>query len=188
MRPSANITSINLIITSFEILGLCVLMILALLIQFYLKEPPCPLCLLQRFGFMGIMLAVSLNLRFGYKANHTGLSLLFAIFTAFVALRQIAIHIVPGSGSYGSKILGLHLYTWSFVVSIAFIIFNCIVLCIENLPINKEVSNKTQNKTYIALFFIVGTIILINLVSTFFECGLGSCPENPVTYMIATYF
>jgi disulfide bond formation protein DsbB len=127
----------------FEIAGLWLLITLALLIQFYLNELPCPLCLLQRFGFMGMMVTLCLNFRSGYKASHVNLSLLFAIFTSFVALRQIALHAIPGTGSYGSAIFGLHLYTWSFIISMAFVIFNSLILSLMALKGERPTANKT---------------------------------------------
>ena len=31
------------------------------------------------------------------------------------SLRQISLHVVPGTGSYGSALFGMHFYTWAFV-------------------------------------------------------------------------
>mgnify|MGYP006198665043 CR=1 FL=1 len=33
-----------------------------------------------------------------------------------VSARQILLHIVPGSGSYGDAFFGLHFYTWALIV------------------------------------------------------------------------
>jgi disulfide bond formation protein DsbB len=167
----------------FEIAGLWLLMTLALLIQFYLNELPCPLCLLQRFGFMGMMVTLCLNFRFGYKASHVNLSLLFAIFTSFVALRQIALHAIPGSGSYGSAIFGLHLYTWSFIISMAFVIFNSLILSLMALKGERPTASKTLKIIQKVSFLLVGAIITINIISTFLECGFSQCPDNPTSYM-----
>jgi disulfide bond formation protein DsbB len=170
-------------INVFEIIGLWLLMMLALLIQFYLGELPCPLCLLQRFGFMGMMVALCLNLHFGYKASHVSMSLLFAVFTAFVALRQIALHVIPGTESYGSAVYGLHLYTWSFIISMTFVIFNSFVLSLE-IPTEKRVIiDKTSKTIQTISFLLVGIVIVINIVSVFLECGFSQCPDNPTTYL-----
>jgi disulfide bond formation protein DsbB len=179
-----NINFLRNFINAFELFGLCLLIILALLLQFHLKELPCPLCLLQRFGFMGIILALFLNSRFGYNPSHVGLSLLFAVFTALVALRQIALHVVPGSGVYGSSVFGLHLYTWSFVMALIFIIFNCMMLSIGSEPFKHSKDNmKFWNNVRIALFISAGAVITINIISTLLECGFTQCPDNPISYM-----
>ncbi len=166
-------------INVFEIAGLWILMALALLIQFHLHELPCPLCLLQRFGFMAMMVALCLNFRFGYKASHVSLSLLFAVFTAFVALRQIALHAIPGTGSYGSAVFGLHLYTWSFIIAMAFVVFNSFVLSLGRPDMN----SKFWKKIHTVSFILVGIVIVINIISVFLECGFSQCPDNPMTYL-----
>lgn len=166
-----------------NIIGLMLILILALSFQFYLKELPCPLCLLQRIGFIGIMISLSLNLQFDYKASHTGFVILFAIFTAFVALRQILLHIVPGTGAYGAEIFGLHLYTWSFVISIAIIIYNALILIGDFKPYLPDKLGHMWQKLNRALLFFISAIILINMVTVFLECGFEFCPDNPTKYI-----
>lgn len=165
-----------------EICGLLIVLSLALFFQFALKELPCPLCLLQRVGFLGVMLAMCMNLQFGYKNSHIGLSLLFALFTGFVSLRQVALHVIPGTGSYGYAFLGYHLYTWSFIATMAIIMYYAVILIFDFKPTHQNLLSsawKTINKSVI---FLVSAIILINMVATYMECGLGFCPENPTKY------
>src|SRR6202030_1496508 len=48
---------------------------------------------------------------------------IFASFVgAAVSIRQILLHIVPPDAGYGPPVLGLHLYTWAFIV------FCCLIL------------------------------------------------------------
>jgi hypothetical protein len=56
------------------------------------------------------------------------MALLFAVFSAMVALRQIALHVLPGEGGYGTALFGLHLYTWSFIVASLIIVYSAIIL------------------------------------------------------------
>ena len=100
-----------------ELTGIFFMLLLCFIFQIVLHELPCPLCLLQRLGFLCVALGFMMNLRFGLRPSHYAISILSALFTGFVALRQIALHVVPGSGSYGAAFLGMHLYTWSFVIS-----------------------------------------------------------------------
>jgi len=170
------------IFTSINIIGLLLVLAIALALQFWLKELPCPLCLLQRIGFIGIMISLTLILQFGYQNRHIGITLLFALFTSFVALRQIALHVVPGTGSYGGEVFGLHLYSWSFLIAIAIIINNALFLILNaNSSTHSKISLlwKKVNKT---LLFIVCVITIINVATTFFECGFKFCPDNPTIY------
>ncbi len=78
-----------------EIVGVCLILVVALGFQIFLHDLPCPLCMLQRIGFFGVTLGLLMNLRLGLHPSHYALSLLSALFTGFVALRQIALHVVP---------------------------------------------------------------------------------------------
>lgn len=114
-----------------ELLGIQLTLILAIVFQIFLHELPCPLCLLQRIGFFGIALGLLLNLRNGLHPSHYSICLLSALFTSFVALRQIALHVVPGTGFYGAPFLGLHLYSWSFILAMLIIIATSFILGIN---------------------------------------------------------
>jgi disulfide bond formation protein DsbB len=166
-----------------ETIGLFILLATAVLIQFYLKELPCPLCLLQRIGFFGIAISMCLNLHFGYRTSHIGFSLLFAVFTSFVALRQIELHVVPGTGSYGNAIFGMHLYTWSFLISLGAVIYNALVLILDLTPTYRYQLGKFWTGFNRIVVIFVALLILINLVLTYMECGFGFCPDNPTVYL-----
>ena len=118
-------------LNALEILGIFVTLLMAFAFQFVLHELPCPLCLLQRIGFFSMAFGFLLNLRFGLRPSHYAFVILWALFTSFVALRQIALHVVPGTGTYGSPFLGMHLYTWSFVVSMGIIVFTTLFLGVD---------------------------------------------------------
>lgn len=153
----------------------------ALSIQFFLHEEPCPLCLLQRLGMFMVMLAALMNLHFGIQPLHYGMGLLGSIYGATVAGRQILLHIVPGTGAYGSPVLGLHLYTWSFLSFVCLIIGIAVMLIIYQLSGQK--AEPVPDKPFPALkkiaFGFAALLLLINVVATFIECGIGVCPDNP---------
>ena len=100
---------------TLALLGVSAVLLVAFYYQFALGELPCPLCALQRVGFIVAGVALMLNLRIGYAPAHYGLVLLTSVAAASASLRQIALHVVPGSGSYGSALFGWHFYTWAFV-------------------------------------------------------------------------
>lgn len=167
-----------------ELLGVMLVLFIASIMQFYLKELPCPLCLLQRVGFLGIAFGLLLNLRFGLRPSHYGIVLISALFTSFVALRQVALHVLPGSGFYGDAVLGLHLYTWCFIISMAIVIGTVCMLSIDRqYQLAHKVKLRYSKLTH-SLFVITLTIIFLNVISVFLECGFKACPDNPTNYAL----
>ena len=175
--------NIALLANILDILGIAILLFLTFIFQFVYKELPCPLCLLQRVGFLMTGVGFLLNLRYGLRASHYALALFGALFTAFVALRQMALHIVPGSSSYGSSIFGLHMYTWSFVISMAIVLFTAGILGLDTQY--SELPKKIRYFNYIlpVLFVVMFLLAATNLISLVMECGLGQCPDSPTNYL-----
>lgn len=170
-------------INALELIGLLLVLLMAFIFQFVFQELPCPLCLLQRLGFIGISVGFLLNLRFGLRPSHYAISLLSALFTSFVALRQIALHAIPGTGSYGSAIFGLHMYTWSFILAMLITIFTTLSLSIDRQYLHPHHKNiKWRHFTH-ALFAIAIIFTAFNLVSVLLECGIMQCPDNPTHYL-----
>lgn len=69
--------------------------------QFINAELPCPLCLLQRVGFIAVLFGLLCNIIYGPRSLHYSFMLLGALFGAAVALRQVALHVIPGTPFYG---------------------------------------------------------------------------------------
>ena len=101
---------------------------LAFVDQLWFRDLPCPLCILQRLGFIAAGFGLALNMIFGPRPSHYGMTILGAATGAAISIRQILLHIVPGSGSYGNDILGLHLYTWAFIAFALMIIGSALLL------------------------------------------------------------
>ena len=175
------LNNVEKIATFFELLAVIIILLFAFAFQFYLHELPCPLCLLQRAGFLFMAFGFLLNFRFGFRPSHYSIVLISGFFTCFVALRQIALHVIPGTGSYGSAIFGLHLYTWSFIGAIFIVIITTLLLGIDRQyqPINTYTRPRAVGH---ALFLLVTIVIIANIVSVIFECGFKTCPDNPIRY------
>lgn len=184
MRKDYLIIQLERLINALEVGSILIVLLMAFFFQFILQELPCPLCLLQRIGFISISVGFLLNLRFGLRPSHYAISILSALFTAFVALRQIALHVVPGTGSYGSAILGLHMYTWSFIIAMIIAIFTTISLSIDRQYFKAHPHNIKWKYLTHTLFAIAILLIATNMISVFFECGLTQCPDNPTHYLI----
>lgn len=181
MRKTENELSFG--VSVIEIFVVILLMGAAYFMQFFYHELPCPLCLLQRIGFLGIAFGLVLNISNGVKPLHYGISMLSSLFTMIVAVRQIFLHIIPGSGSYGPPIFGLHLYTWSFIAA-AFFMFLNILLIVFSEPLSRFHLYHRQGIAvlkHVAFGFLLA-VAIANTVTTFMECGFGQCPDNPVKY------
>lgn len=143
-------------------------------VQFIWHEEPCPLCLLQRIGMLGVAVGALMNVVFNIRMSHYAIMLLCSVFGGFVALRQVSLHVCPGFSSFGWPVLGLSLYTWSFVV------FTCVVTSVGLLLIlfdrRKEYEDyppvNILGKTALYLTLLVATA---NIFTTLGQCGLGVC-------------
>jgi len=110
------------LLNALALIAISAILLAAFYTQIVARELPCPLCILQRAGFVAVGLGLALNLLIGPRPGHYGLMILAALAGGAVSLRQVALHIVPGSGAYGDPVLGLHLYSW------AALIFGAIIL------------------------------------------------------------
>lgn len=167
-----------------ELIGVLLVLLMALLLQFAFHELPCPLCLLQRVGFIGVAFGISLNLRFGFRPSHYAIVILSGLFTSFVALRQIALHILPGTPAYGSALFGWHLYTWSFVLAMMIVIGTTILLSVDRqyLTVAPQTTRKLTWIGY-AIFALMCFVIIANAVAVILQCGFAACPDNPTVYV-----
>ncbi len=171
-------------INSFAVLGICGVLLGAYYIQFVEGEFPCPLCLLQRLAMLGVAFGAMLNLRYGIHTRHYGVSLLSAIFGASVSIRQILLHIDPSDSGYGSPVLGMHLYTWAFIVFAVAILLIGIMMFFETQFEDSSENRSAKSIGWFvkAVFFLVVLIAASNVITTFLECGFGQCPDNPISY------
>ncbi len=163
--------------------GILLIVAGSLVIQLVLHDLPCPLCLLQRWGFLGIAFGLLLNLRFGIRSSHYAVALLCTLFTATVALRQILLHIVPGTGAYGPAIFGLHLYTWVFIFCVLLLLFITFMFLFDEQFRHLRVKSSVRMQKWISFIFVIAILVtLANTVTVFIECGFKTCPDNPTQY------
>lgn len=169
------------------LLGISGILTFALVDQFALGDLPCPLCLLQRVGFVLAGFGFALNILFGPQPSHYGVAILGACVGAGVATRQILLHIVPGSGTYGDALFGLHFYTWALIAFCLIILACALLLLFEDQfrptpGMAKRVGWRGATGLGIVALFCFSLLTLINAGSTFAECELGLCPDNPESY------
>ncbi len=153
------------------ILVLCGVLCNGYVIQFYFHEQPCPFCMLQRLSMMGVACGPALNLRFGIRPLHYGMSLLASLFGAAVGLRQIAYHVCPSFATYEWSVLGFYIFTWGFIVFVCSMIAISLFLLLykkDELPVKMNLFEK-----FVILFILI--LALANAITTFQECGLTAC-------------
>lgn len=186
-------TSLARTLNGFGLLALSLVLIAAFADQFLLGELPCPLCLLQRVGFVGAAVGLALNVKFGPRSSHYAVTILSACFGAAVSIRQILGHIVPGTGTYGSALVGLHYYTWALIVFAA-IVIGCAIMLLFDRPLaaptagqgaSPASTRRNAAATFgLAMLALAAFLALANGVSTVLECGGGLCPDNPMAYQL----
>ena len=103
------------LLNALGLIAVDTLLVIAFVDQLWFRDLPCPICILQRAGFVAAGFGIALNLLFGPRPSHYGMTIVGAAVGAAIAMRQILLHIVPDSGSYGNAVFGMHLYSWAFI-------------------------------------------------------------------------
>ena len=165
--------------------GIVSVLLVAYAGQFALNELPCPLCMLQRVAFVLAMFGFSLNVRFGSRPLHYAVVLTSACFGMLASGRQILLHVIPGDPGYGSRLLGLHYYTWAFVLFAAMLVGVMVLLSI--IPArDPDMSVPGQGRLVKLGLVLAVTITVANMLTTFAQCGPIECADDPVTWWIAS--
>ncbi len=175
-------------LNALGMLAVCLVLALAYVYQFILYELPCPLCLLQRVGFVAVGVGLGLNLLYGPSPRHYAFMLIAALFGGGVSVRQILLHIVPGTGHYGSPVLGLHYYTWAAICFFLIILGSAIMLLFDSQFKDEAPKPSEQkfggSKLAQTAFFLMMGFAALNAVSTLIECGPGICADPPTSYKL----
>jgi disulfide bond formation protein DsbB len=174
----------SLLLNSFAVAGVCVSLLVAFYFQLILGEIPCPLCMLQRYGLILVGFSFFLNVRFGPSAIHYAMAILSSMVAAGASLRQVLLHVVPGTGGFGSTIFTLHMYTWGFITFMATIVFAALMLILDR---NHLAGQSAHGSTWLAS--LLGGLLLIlaiaNLASNILVCGFAVCSGDPQGYIFS---
>jgi disulfide bond formation protein DsbB len=148
-------------------------------------ELPCPLCLLQRVAYVAVLYGLMLNVINGPIPSHYSIITISAFFGAAVSMRQILLHIVPGTPPYGSPFLGYHYYTWAFIV-FALVILGTAVIAAYSTQYRADHFIGFKDHRWVCKLAIVMAlgITAANSVLAFVECGPLVCADNPVSYWL----
>ena len=174
------------------LLGLIGVLAGSLHLQFGAGEQPCPLCIVQRSGMVGLAVGPIMNLLWGIKARHYALSILAAVVGAAGSTRQILLHIAdPNDPGYGPEVFGWHLYTWALVTFIIAIV-GCALLIMWQAPFEagdrgvlRDAGPMRPIVTGLVVWLSLVVVIWVTIdlavigLSVIPECGLGECPDDP---------
>ena len=161
-------------LNAIGILAVSAVLAMAFYSQFTQGELPCPLCLLQRIATVAVLAGLTLNVVKGPKPDHYSIMIISAFFGGAVSLRQISLHVVPGTGTYGAPFLGMHYYTWAFLVFA------------YSTQYHKQKYIPFREQGGLAKVAIVAAMALVsmNVIVAFAECGPLQCPDNPTSYWL----
>ncbi len=172
------------LLNALALIAVDTVLALAFIDQLWFSDLPCPLCILQRAGFTAAGFGLALTILFGPKPSHYGVTILGAAVGAAVSMRQILDHIVPGTGSYGNAVFGMHLYTWAFIAFALMIIGSAIMLLDDRQFSRAEPISSRLKPIALSAFVTFVVLAVANIVSTVLICGAGYCPEAPGGYLI----
>jgi disulfide bond formation protein DsbB len=174
----------------FNVLAVCGVLLGAFGVQFAQGELPCPLCSLQRMAMLLCALGPAFIIT---RARHGGpsvddfaagygLSVLAAVAGAAISGRQILLHIVPPDLGYGDAVLGLHLYTWAFVVFATVLVVSGGNLVFAGALRPRDVRVGMGSALVLGL---LGAVVLANAVSMLAQEGLHwTLPDEPDRYRL----
>lgn len=167
---------------TLALFGISGVLLVAFYYQFVIGELPCPLCALQRVGFIVAGVGLMLNLRTEYSPAHYGIALLSAVAAGSASLRQISLHVIPNTGHYGSAMLGFHFYTWAFVGYGALVVYIGAMLMLAHEGPDRGRGERAGGVATLACWLFLA-LALANALAFLAECGLGPCPDDPTGYL-----
>jgi disulfide bond formation protein DsbB len=176
--------TLGAILNMLGLLGISLVLAVAFFYQLALGELPCPLCLLQRAGFIAIGMGFLFNIRLGERPSHYAMILIASLVTGFISMRQVSLHLAPGDPGYGSALFGLHFYTWALIAAVGIVCYVALVFVLKDVTGDRHGAVSVCGPASNAVFAIFALLVAANLLSTVLECGAGQCDDNPVRYLL----
>lgn len=176
--------SVGAILNLLGLLGISLILTVAFFYQLVLGELPCPLCLLQRAGFIAVGMGFLFNMRLGERLSHYAMILVASLVTGFISIRQVSLHLAPGDPGYGSVLFGLHFYTWALIAAAGVVCYVALVFILKDVTGARHEDAPLSGTASNAVFAIFVLLVAANLLSTVLECGAGQCNDNPVRYLL----
>lgn len=172
------------LLNAIGLLAIGTVLALALVDQVWFRDLPCGQCILQRAGFFAAGFGIALNVIFGPKPSHYGIAILGAMAGGAISLHQTLMHIVPGTGSYGNAVFGMHLYTWAFF-AFALTIIGCAIMMLDDRQFARTAPMSARLRVLpLSALLLFMALVIANIFSTVALCGGGLCPDNPADYIM----
>ena len=172
------------LLNALGLVAIDTVLVLAFVDQLWFRDLPCPICILQRVGFIAAGFGIALNLIFGPRPNHYGLVIIGALIGGIMSADQVLHYIVPGTGSYGNAIFGMHLYTWALIMFVAIVAGSAVMLLFDRQYEPSGPIPLRQVTLPLLAVALLALLAVANIVSTLAICGVGLCPETPGGYLI----
>ena len=172
------------LLNALALVALDTVLVLAFADQLWFRDLPCPICIMQRAGFIAAGFGLALNLIFGPRPSHYGLAIIGAMVGGVMSADQVLHYIVPGTGSYGNAIFGLHFYSWSLIAFAVVVAGSGVMLMFD-----RQFESSSPPPLPLTVFPLTAVALLAllavgNVASTLAICGVGLCPEVPGGYLI----
>ena len=172
------------LLNALALVALDTVLVLAFADQLWFRDLPCPICILQRAGFIAAGFGLALNLMFDPRPSHYGLAIIGAMVGGVMSADQVLHYIVPGTGSYGNAIFGLHFYSWSLIAFAVVVAGSGVMLMFD-----RQFESSSPPPLPLTVFPLTAVALLAllavgNVASTLAICGVGLCPEVPGGYLI----
>ncbi|WP_161510643.1 disulfide bond formation protein B [Bartonella quintana] len=181
-------------VTFMNVLGLIGLSTVLLMAFYYqLTKPapsvvPCPLCLLQRLGFIIAGCGFLFNIHLRVRKIHYGMVILGCMVICISASRQIFLQITLGDLGDGPTLFGLRLYIWAFIIAGLCLFAVAFIMILSEWTRKFKVFSPFPRLSGMASFLFV-FLIAANLLTAILECGTGLCTNDPVKYgMLSNWF
>lgn len=160
------------------LLALAGVLTAAMAFQYFDREIPCPLCLLQRVAMFGCCFGLIQQLREGETQRGAGIALIFSVLLLVISVCQTLLDIVPrpGHGYVGSAVFGVHMPVWSVLIAVALLFGLAVRLTLFGGPrATPEPEGSTLRRLTHGLGIYVVVICAINVLSVLVQCGFGQC-------------
>jgi len=160
------------------LLALAGVLTAAMAFQYFDREIPCPLCLLQRVAMFGCCFGLIQQLRDSETERGAGIALIFSVLLLVTSVRQTLLDIVPrpGHAYIGSAVFGVHMPVWSVLIAVALLLGLAVRLALFGGPrATPEPEGSTLRRLTYGLAVYVVVICAINALSVLVQCGLGEC-------------
>ncbi|MBZ5789326.1 disulfide bond formation protein B [Burkholderia contaminans] len=178
----------NRLIDLLALYGVNAVLLVAFYFQLAHGELPCSLCNLQRIAFMLVGAGLLLNVwnRDPAPANYA-LSAVGALVGSLIGLMQMFLHVLPGTPPYGGAILGMHMYTASYLALTASIIYCVLMLAfqarLQAIQIGAARPGEARQSPFVRLaVWLFAALVIGNLVSVFVETGFHALYSDPQHY------